>query len=157
MENRKKLTLCLVHDHPHVLLGMKKRGFGEGRWNGFGGKVEDMETIEEAALRELKEEAGVSVERLEKHGVMDFEFHDKRGEILEVHIFKGVNIIGEPKETEEMMPKWFHIDEIPYNDMWPDDEYWVPLFLKDQKFTGRFLFGDGDIVLEKEINTIKEF
>lgn len=32
-----------------VLLGMKKRGFGAGKWNGFGGKVQPGETIEEAA------------------------------------------------------------------------------------------------------------
>ena len=40
---------------------MKKRGFGEGKWNGFGGKVEEGETILQAALRELKEECGASV------------------------------------------------------------------------------------------------
>lgn len=34
-----------------VLLGMKKRGFGAGKWNGFGGKVQPGETIEEAARR----------------------------------------------------------------------------------------------------------
>ena len=38
---------------------MKKRGFGAGRWNGFGGKVAPAETIEDAARRELLEEAGV--------------------------------------------------------------------------------------------------
>ena len=33
------------------LLGMKKRGFGVGRWNGFGGKVEPGETVVQGALR----------------------------------------------------------------------------------------------------------
>jgi hypothetical protein len=28
-----------MHQNENVLLGMKKRGFGQGRWNGFGGKV----------------------------------------------------------------------------------------------------------------------
>jgi 8-oxo-dGTP pyrophosphatase MutT (NUDIX family) len=35
---------------------MKKRGFGEGRWNGVGGKVEPGESIEAALIREAKEE-----------------------------------------------------------------------------------------------------
>lgn len=53
-ENRpqnKLLTLLFVLKPGKVLLGMKKRGFGEGRWNGFGGKVQLDETIEEAAKR----------------------------------------------------------------------------------------------------------
>ncbi|CAN0505072.1 unnamed protein product, partial [Ectocarpus sp. 12 AP-2014] len=36
-------------DSKEILLGMKKRGFGEGKWNGFGGKVESGESVEEAA------------------------------------------------------------------------------------------------------------
>jgi len=34
---------------------MKKRGFGAGRYNGFGGKVEPGETILQGAQRELQE------------------------------------------------------------------------------------------------------
>ena len=50
---RKVLTLVLVRDVPQrrVLLGLKKRGFGAGKWNGFGGKLEPGETIEQAAKR----------------------------------------------------------------------------------------------------------
>mgnify|MGYP001560708223 FL=1 len=33
------MTLCIIHQHSKILLGMKKRGFGAGRWNGFGGKL----------------------------------------------------------------------------------------------------------------------
>jgi 8-oxo-dGTP diphosphatase/2-hydroxy-dATP diphosphatase len=47
----KTLTLVLVRQGQNVLLGMKKRGFGVGRWNGFGGKVEKQETILDGAKR----------------------------------------------------------------------------------------------------------
>ena len=50
----KLLTLLFVLKPGKVLLGYKKRGFGEGRWNGFGGKVQRDETIEEAAVRYYK-------------------------------------------------------------------------------------------------------
>lgn len=33
-------------------MGMKKRGFGTGLWNGFGGKVDITETIRSASIRE---------------------------------------------------------------------------------------------------------
>ena len=47
----KLLTLVLIHQNARILLGMKKRGFGAGWWNGYGGKVQAGETIEEAAKR----------------------------------------------------------------------------------------------------------
>lgn len=47
----KIMTLMFVLDSGRVLLGMKKRGFGVGRWNGFGGKVQAGETVEEGAIR----------------------------------------------------------------------------------------------------------
>lgn len=134
---------------------MKKRGFGTGRWNGFGGKVSQTETIEEAAKRELREEAGIEANNMEKLGIIDFEF-DGNPEILEVHIFKSDNFSGEPSESEEMKPQWFHIDEIPFKEMWPDDMHWIPLFLGGKKFKGKFLFGESDVILKYELTEVKK-
>ncbi len=148
------MTLCIVHNHSQILLGMKKRGFGMGRWNGFGGKVEKGETIEEAAVREIKEEAGIEIEqKLEKIGILNFEFQGNP-EILEVHIFRGEKFNGQPIESEEMKPQWFHIDEIPYSEMWPDDIHWIPLFLERKKFKGKFLFGENDVILKQKLKIL---
>lgn len=152
---KKLLTLCIIHRHPRILLGMKKRGFGAGRWNGFGGKVSGEETIKDAAKREIQEEAGIRVENLDKVGIIDFEFKDNP-EILQVHIFKADNFYGEPVESEEMKPQWFHINEIPFKEMWPDDIHWMPLFLSGKKFKGKFLFGESDIILEQELIEVKD-
>ena len=51
MVTNKVLTLAFIRETTRVLLGLKKRGFGEGRWNGFGGKVQTGESIELAAKR----------------------------------------------------------------------------------------------------------
>ena len=45
VQNKKVLTLVYIRDDEKVLLGMKKRGFGQGKWNGFGGKVQQNESI----------------------------------------------------------------------------------------------------------------
>lgn len=152
---RKILTLCLAIKNQEVLLGMKKRGFGAGRWNGFGGKLEPGETIVAGARREMLEECGVTIERMEEVGMHEFEFAANPGEILEVHVFRVDNFSGEPRETEEMRPQWFSFEAIPYDDMWPDDRLWIPLFLAGKRFETRFLFGEGDRVLEQTITERK--
>ena len=149
--SRKALTLCLIRKDGQVLLGMKKRGFGEGRWNGFGGKLQDGETIEEAAIRETQEECGLIAKSLMKIGRLDFEFQDKPGHILEVHVYSSGEFEGEMAESEEMLPQWFNEAEIPLEKMWPDDAHWFPLFLAGKKFSGYFLFGDNDSILKKEL------
>jgi 8-oxo-dGTP diphosphatase/2-hydroxy-dATP diphosphatase len=157
---KKQLTLCVVIRDNKILLGMKKRGFGVGRWNGFGGKVDAGETIEDAAKRELKEESGIVAKALEKIGILEFEFQNDP-KILEVHIFRIDRFEGEPIETEEMRPKWFDKATIPYDQMWSDDIYWLPLLLAGKKFRGRFLFdkpSDADYaskIISKEIEEVK--
>ena len=152
---KKVLTLCLIYQHPNVLLGMKKRGFGEGRWNGFGGKVHEGETIEEAAKREIQEEAGIMPHKIERVGILDFEFKGDP-EILEVHIFRGHDFDGEPKESDEMRPQWFHVDELPFDTMWPDDKHWFPLFLAGKKFRGKILFENSDKILNLHLSEVEK-
>ncbi|MFA6995462.1 MAG: 8-oxo-dGTP diphosphatase [Patescibacteria group bacterium] len=152
---KKLLTLVIIHQHPRILLGMKKRGFGVGKWNGLGGKVEANETIEEAARREVQEEAGIEVGNLNQLGILDFEFSGDP-EDWQVHIFKSDNFTGEPTESEEMKPQWFNIGDIPYNEMWPDDKYWLPLFLNGKKFKGKFIFDKSDVISEKELIEVEK-
>lgn len=137
---KKLLTLCLVEKENQILLGMKKRGFGEGHFNGFGGKVEANETIEAATTRELFEEVGLTALSLEKIGILEFTFESDPTLELQMHIFKTNEFEGTPLESDEMSPQWFTVDTIPYQQMWTSDVKWFPLFLSKQKFTGAFRF-----------------
>ena len=153
VRSKKILTLCIVHQGDNVLLAMKKRGFGVGRWNGFGGKVQEGETIEQAARRETKEEAGIELSEIAEKAVITFEWQT-RPDVLEVHVFKAVDFSGEPTETEEMRPQWFAISDIPYDEMWSDDRYWLGYFLADKPVRARFLFDGEDRVVEHQIEEI---
>ncbi|MEA3249105.1 MAG: 8-oxo-dGTP diphosphatase [Patescibacteria group bacterium] len=148
------LTLALVREDGRLLLGRKKRGFGEGKWNGFGGKVESGESIEEAARRELMEEAGIAVDQMFAVGRLTFTFEGNDPE-LDVHVFEGRVITGEPSESEEMRPKWFDEDVIPFDEMWVDDELWLPLFLAGKRFAGSFHFVDHDTIAHHSLIVIE--
>jgi 8-oxo-dGTP diphosphatase/2-hydroxy-dATP diphosphatase len=149
------LTLVIVCKNSNILLGMKKKGFGKGKWNGFGGKVEKGEEIEDAAKRELLEEAFVKAEKIEKKGIIEFEFIDNLEEKLVVHIFKTDRFFGEPKESEEMIPRWFNVRQIPYLKMWPDDIYWLPLLLKEKNFKGKFSFDKNENIISRELREVR--
>ena len=155
MISTKVLTLCIVHQPPRVLLGMKKRGFGAGRWNGFGGKVHDGETIEGAARRELMEETGIAPVDLVPAGMLEFSWQQKPEEALDVRLFRVTDFEGEPQESEEMRPQWFREDEIPFDRMWQDDRHWMPLFLQGKKFRGRFVFNDRDQIVEGDLYVVE--
>lgn len=147
---KKTLTLCFAYDDSRVLLGMKKRGFGAGRWNGFGGKVHNGETIEDAAKREFREESGILPTAISRRGTLTFIFEGDPV-ALEVHVFAADTYEGEYEETEEMAPKWFLHGEIPFDSMWPDDIFWLPLFLAGKKFKGEFIFADSNTLIKHSL------
>ncbi len=151
---KKILTLCIIHQHPKILFGMKKRGHGQGKWNGFGGKVEKGETIEQGAIREMKEESGIEISKMNKLGIIDFEYQDGSGN-MKVHIFDVKEFKGSPIESAEMKPKWFDVNKIPYNQMWPDDKYWLPMFLNEKKFEGKFIFDKFNKIIDYSLSKLK--
>ena len=135
-----------------VCLAMKKRGFGMGRWNGVGGKVDSLkETVEEAAKRETKEEIDVVVNKLHKVAEISFYFQHNPDWDQIVHGYFTEKWAGDIKETEEMAPRWFKLKEIPYKNMWPDDNYWLPLALKGKLLKATFIFGENDTIQDKKI------
>ncbi len=146
---KKILTLGYLLKENEICLAMKKRGFGEGNWNGYGGKLEEGETIEQATVREIQEESGVTVleSHLDKVAIVEFFFKD--GKHLEVHTFFIRTWDGTPVETEEMRPEWFAFENIPYEKMWADDEYWFRRALKGEKLLGKVWFQDDGKSIEK--------
>ncbi|XP_065066218.1 oxidized purine nucleoside triphosphate hydrolase-like isoform X2 [Rhopilema esculentum] len=149
----KLFTLVMIMRNNKLLLGMKKRGFGKGRWNGFGGKVQEGERLLDAAKRETLEECCLHIKDPKHLAKIIFEFKGET-QLLEVHLFICENFEGTPTETEEMQPRWFDLDKIPYDDMWPDDIFWYPLLFKKQHFEAYFLFEGHNIILEKNIREV---
>lgn len=134
-------TLCFLLAGERILLGMKKRGLGVGKWNGFGGKVERGEDVVQTAVRELHEEAGITVVAADLTQVAWLTFHMPTWTML-VHVFVARQWQGEPRESEEMEPRWFDVTAIPYAQMWADDAYWLPWLLREQPVRAWFRYAE---------------
>lgn len=108
----KTTTLTYLIKGEEILLARKKqgpRGFGVGKWNGVGGKVEAGEAISAAAVREIKEEIGVDVleDDLEPVGTNIFIYEGSPDWDQVVHLFIVKKWTGDPAESDEMKPAWF--------------------------------------------------
>lgn len=144
----------------NVLLAMKKRGFGEGLWNGVGGKIVDSESDILTAAREIEEEIGVFVQTvgLKKAGILHFYFPDdpeKANWNQDVHVYLVEDWLGDPQESEEMRPEWFSVDSLPFKSMWDDDSFWLPRVLNGEKIEGWFSFDESNKVSEHKISNME--
>ncbi|KAJ2818075.1 Nudix (Nucleoside diphosphate linked moiety X)-type motif 1 [Coemansia erecta] len=113
-------------DVSQVLLGLKKRGMGEGLWNGFGGKLEPNETIDACAyLLFMKCRSGWEI-------------------TIFVYVARG--LVGDLCESDEMRPQWFGVDELPYEKAHTEARLWWPTMLAGHTFSARFVFSQDDLV-----------
>lgn len=134
-------TLIFLRKENKILLAMKKRGFGSHMYNGVGGKIEAGETIEQALMRETREEIGVIPMHYWKVAEHDF-IQDEGVDPwrIYIHVYLCDEWENDPVETDEMAPEWFEIEDIPYDKMWEDDTYWLPQVLAGNKVYGEFTF-----------------
>lgn len=153
----KHVTLLFLLQEDKILLAMKKRGFGAGRYNGVGGKIESGETVEQAMVRECQEEICVTPLNYWKVAEHDFFVEGGSAWRMYAHVYFCDSWNGEPRETEEMAPEWFALADIPYDNMWQDDTHWLPQVLEGQKLMGRFTFDNNDNMLSHQLTTVEAF
>ncbi len=133
-----RATLCFVIRDGEILLIRKKRGLGAGKINGPGGRLEAGETALECAIRETREELGVTPTGVALAGELCFQF--SQGYSLHGSVFRASGCEGEAIETDEAIPHWTPIDAVPFDEMWADDEIWFPHLFAGRHFAGRLLF-----------------
>lgn len=151
-EPMRQVSIVFLLKDNKILLAMKKRSFGQGLWNGVGGKTNPSEIIEDTAIRECQEEIAVTPRNLTKIAILNFYSPpEKVQDNQQGRVFITRHWAGEPTETEEMRPQWFLIDNIPYNQMWPGDKYWLPLVLKGNQFKADFFFDNNDQLISHKI------
>ncbi len=142
-------TLMFIIKDGRILLIEKKRGLGAGKINGPGGKIDPGETPLQAAIRETQEELHVTPHTPRKLGELWFSMSDSPD--IMCHVYRADDHTGTPTETDEAVPIWTALDAIPYQQMWEDDQYWLPLLIHEQPFRGRFVF-EGERMLWRDLS-----
>ncbi|KAL1690837.1 hypothetical protein GGG16DRAFT_54804 [Schizophyllum commune] len=149
-----------------ILLGMKKRGFGIGKyvrtsttylWLGINGFGTALRTFTARCSLRLTPRSGGKVEPEESSrdaairemeeesgirtplqwaGTLLF-FLEGVEKVFHCDVYRAETFEGEVIETDEMRPAWYSVDDIPYAQMWEDDPYWLPLLVEGVPFIGR--------------------
>ena len=143
-----RTCLCLIRRQtaggPDVLLGLKKSGFGAGKWVGLGGHIEEGEKPEAAAVREVWEESGLLVpaDSLQHMASIEFRFPvrpswDQTAEVFVTWVYQG-----EAAESDEVAPRWFGEHDLPLGLMWDDAKHWLPLVLAGERVDALITFAD---------------
>ncbi|MEI7498258.1 MAG: 8-oxo-dGTP diphosphatase [Candidatus Falkowbacteria bacterium] len=146
-------TLVFLQKDDNVLLGLKKRDFGVGYWNGVGGKLQAGESAVEAAVRETTEELNIIImpQDLIHAGELEFHYPGRSEDDLMRHVLAHVFITREwrdnPLESDEVKPEWFKIDKLPFEQMWADDPYWLPHVLDGKTVKAIFTFNNDNITI----------
>ena len=139
------------------------RGLGAGKINAPGGKVEPGELPLAAAIRETEEEVGVTPTAVREMGDLHFRFVNETGvgAGLQLHctVFRAEGYVtapegGDPRETDEAIPLWYPLGDLPFHEMWADDIFWLPLLIEGDRFEGRFLF-DGEKMLQHQMKVVR--
>ena len=150
-----EMTLCFLIKDNKILLATKKRGFGEGKYNGVGGKLKNGETKEEAMIRETEEEINVTPIEYKYVGTIEFdEYYKEEREYNILYLFIVTKWKGNISESDEMNPVWFDMDKIPYDNMFNDDRYWLPVILEGKKIKAYFKLDKDYNVISHEIKTL---
>jgi 8-oxo-dGTP diphosphatase len=145
---QERATLLFVLKDDQILLIRKKRGLGAGKINGPGGHIEQGETPMECAVRETREELKITPLNVSARG--ELRFHSDDFPRIHGYVYVATDYHGTATETDEAIPLWTPLDQIPYQEMWEDDPFWLPQVLAGHCVDGRFVF-EGETLLDSHI------
>ena len=140
-----------------VLLGHKKTGLGTGKIVGLGGHVDPGESPSEAAVREVKEESGLTVARaaLTEAAWLTFLFPAHPAWDMDVAVYTCAEWSGEAAESDEIQPAWFPVADLPFGRMWDDAPRWLPRVLAGERLRAVFSYAaDNETVAEQAVTAL---
>ena len=144
----KLATLCYVTDDKNTLMlyrNKKENDYHEGKWNGLGGKFEPGESPEECAIREIKEESGLSVKNPVMNGFITYPLFDGKDDWY-VFLFTFRDFEGELIDSPEGKLEWIPNDKLTELNLWDGDSIFLKWILQGKFFSAKFIYKDGKFI-----------
>ncbi|MBM4170488.1 MAG: 8-oxo-dGTP diphosphatase [Ignavibacteria bacterium] len=141
-------TLCYVMNKNRTLMihrTKKKNDYHEGKWNGLGGKFDSGESPEECAIREVREESGLIVEKPKLKGFITFPMFDNVKDWY-VFVFTFNEFKGELIESNEGRLDWIPNEKLIELNLWEGDQIFIPWLFQDKFFSAKFNYSNGKFV-----------
>ena len=140
-------TLCYLKKEGKTLMlhrVKKERDMHAGKWNGLGGKVDFGESPEECAVREVREESGLTMLDPRLRGILTFPAFDGTDDWY-VYVFTADRFEGDLIESPEGNLAWIPDEELPRLNVWEGDRIFLPWLGQDRFFSGKFVYKDGTL------------
>jgi len=95
-------------------------------------------------VREVAEESSLRVapDSLSHMASLTFVFPARPSWDQTAEVFVTTEYSGEPMESTEVVPRWFAIGDLPFEDMWDDARYWLPVVLDGERVAVTITFAD---------------
>lgn len=144
----KLATLCYIIDNDKTLMlyrNKKENDYHEGKWNGLGGKLEQGETPEECAIREVYEEAGLKVSNPIMKGIITFPMFDGVDDWY-VWVFVFRNFKGNLIDSPEGHLEWISNEKLVKLNLWDGDKIFIPWLFEEKCFSAKFIYENGNYI-----------
>ena len=147
-------TLCYIERNGcYLMLNRDKKAVDEnkGKWIGVGGHLEENESPEECALREIREETGLAVKDLRLRGVITFILPDWGNELT--FLYTARTDTAEVTPCSEGTLAWIPVDQIADLPLWEGDRVFLPLLQSCQEcFSLKLIYAPGGALVDYRLN-----
>ena len=145
---RNTTLVHLERDGKYLMLHRVKKERDENRdkWVGIGGKFEPGESPEDCALREVREETGLTMRSWAYRGIVTFVSDEWGTEYM--HLFHSADFEGTVRDCDEGVLEWVDKHALLSLPIWEGDKIFLRLLDSDRPFFSLKLRYQGDRLME---------
>ncbi len=140
-------TLVYIRHQGRTLMMHRVKKPGDmhwGKWNGLGGKLKPGETPEECAVREVREESGLSIESPRLRGFITFPAFDQFDDWY-VFVFTADRFAGALAENGEGRLEWIEDPKLASLELWEGDHVFMPWLDQGKMFSAKICYDKGKL------------